>query len=192
MNRKQIEELKKTLPLRTRVAYNSWTEEQKQLDKELSCREMIDSCLIYGTDFLDSEYSNDYLEELGESRALELYNEQSEHFNNCIVIKNTYEDSEGITYNSLLEPEEDGFINCEVDEEPIYKVVNGTSETYFSVKLKDGYGNRFDVALAPHVSNDYKEYYIGRNIGIKVEKTDIGIYKAIEVNFFQKEKEMEI
>ncbi len=192
MNRKQIEELKKTLPLRTHIAYNSWTEEQKQLDKELSCREMIDSCLIYGTDFLNSEYGNDYLEELGESKVLELYNEQLEYFNSCIVIKNTYEDSEGITYNSLLEPEEDGFINCEVVEEPIYNIVNNTNETYFSVKLKDRYGNHFDVALAPQVNNDYKEYYIGRNIGIKVEKTDIGIYKAIEVDFFPKEEEIEI
>lgn len=106
MGDKQIKYLKTTLPSLDEASYNLWTNEQKQLDKELSCREMINSCLIYNEEFLNSRYSTKYIEELGKTRVLELYNEQLEHFNRCVVIKNVYEDSEGVTYNSLLEPEE--------------------------------------------------------------------------------------
>lgn len=193
MTSEQIKKLKKTLPPLTHVKYDLWTEEQKQLDKELSCREMINSCLIYGTDFLNSEYRIDYFKELGNSKVIELYNEQLDNFNGSIVIKNVYEDSEGITYNSLIEPSEDGFIHCEIVDEPRYNSIDYTNETYFSIKVKDSlYGHCFKVALDYNVNNDYSEYYIGRNIGIKTKKTDMGIYKAIKIVFLQKEEELEI
>lgn len=191
MNYKEINELKKILP--PHIEYNSWTEEQKQLDKELSCREMINSCLIYEMAFLDSDYSEEYFKELGESKVLELYNEQLEHFDKCILIENVYENSEGVTYNNLIEPNENGFIIGEIVEEPHYKIINDTNETYFSIKLKNEYNNCFEVALSFNVNNDYSEYYIGRNIGIKVEKTNVGIYKIVEVDFLKNEnKEIEM
>ena len=193
MNSNQIRELKKTLPPLTTVKYELWSEEQKQLDKELSCREMINSCLIYGTNFLKSHYSNDYFDELGESKVQQLYNEQLQNFSRSIVVRNIFEDSEGVTYDSLIEPDEDGFIHCEIVDEPRYNSINSTGETYFSIKLKDNkYGHCFNVGLGYGVSNDYSEYYIGRNIGIKTEKTDIGVYKTIEVDFLQKEEEIEM
>lgn len=192
MTSKQIRELKKTLPPITRVSYDSWTEEEKQLYKEISCREMINSCLSYGTDFLNSRYSEDYIKELGKDRVKELYNEQLEHFNNCVLIYDVYEDSEGVTYNSVVEPEDDGYIHCEIVEDPIFNSAIETNETYFSVKLKDEYGNLFSAALSPNVNNSYEEYYIGREIGIKIEKTNLGIYKAVDVTFLQNEMEAEI
>lgn len=48
MTDKQIEVAKRTLPNWTEIPYKEWTAEQKNLDNELSCREMINSCLIYG------------------------------------------------------------------------------------------------------------------------------------------------
>ena len=192
MTNKQIKELMNTLPSVTCVSYDSWSEEEKQLDKELSCRKMINSCLCYETDFLNSEYCKDYIKELGMKRVKELYNEQLEHFNNCILLYNVYEDSEGVTYNNIIEPKEDGYIHCEIVEEPIFNSVIETIETYFSVKLKDEYGRLFSVGLSPNVNNNYEEYYIGREIGIKVEKTNLGIYKAVDVTFFQNEMEAEI
>ena len=192
MTSKQIVELKKTLPPITRLNYDSWSEEEKQLDKEISCREMINSCLSYKTDFLNSKYSEDYIKELGKDRVKELYNEQLKHFNNCVLINNVYEDSEGVTYNSVVDPEDDGYIHCEIVEDPIFNSAIETNETYFSVKLKDKYGNLFSVALSPNVNNNCEEYSIGREIGIKVEKTNLGIYKAVDVTFLQNEKEAEI
>ncbi len=192
MTNKQIKELMNTLPSVTCVSYDSWSEEEKQLDKELSCRKMINSCLCYETDFLNSEYCKDYIKELGMKRVKELYNEQLEHFNNCILLYNVYEDSEGVTYNSVIEPEDDGYIHCEIAEDPILNSAIETDETYFTVKLKDEYGRLFRVALSPNVNNNYEEYYIGREIGVKVEKTNIGIYKAVDVTFLQNEMEAEI
>lgn len=178
MNHKEISELKKMLP--PHIEYNSWTEEQKQLDKELSCREMIDSCLIYETAFLDSNYSEEYFKELGKPKVLELYNEQLEHFNKSILIKNVYEDSEGVTYNNLIEPNGNW-----IEGKGVVPDVE--------VKLSNEYNNCFEVALSSNVNNDYSEYYIGRNIGIKVERTNAGIYKIVEVDFLKNEnKEIEM
>ena len=157
MNSKQIRELKKKLPSITRVSYDSWSEKEKQLNKEISCLDMINSCLSYGAEFLNSRYSEDYIKELGKDRVKELYNEQLEHFNNCIFLYNVYEDSDGITYNSVVEPEEDGYIHCEIVEDPVFNSAIETNETYFSVKLKDEYGNLFSVALSSNVNNNYEE-----------------------------------
>lgn len=77
------------------------TKEQEKLHKELDCREMINSCLCYGTDFLNSKYKNKYMEELGEDRVIELYNEQKADFEKSTVIHDIFEDSEGVSYNSI-------------------------------------------------------------------------------------------
>lgn len=106
MNSKEIKELKRSLPNRTEVSYAEWSEEQKRLDKELSCREMIMSCLIYGDNIYKSRYIMDYTDELGDQRVLELCKEQEKYFNEkCEVLHNVYTDSEGLSYNSLVEKE---------------------------------------------------------------------------------------
>ena len=92
----QIEKLRRELPIR-----KLRTEEQNRLYEELSCRSMINSCLIYWTRFLESRYKDDYIKELWEMRVKELYDEQLEDFKKATVYHNVYEDWEGCTYNSI-------------------------------------------------------------------------------------------
>lgn len=101
MTGKEIKKIRKEIPgFRNGVACNL-TAEQKQLHRELDCREMINSCLCYGSNFLESRYSEPYIQDLGRERVLEIYNEQKINFDKAIVLHNVYEDGEGITYNSI-------------------------------------------------------------------------------------------
>ena len=184
MTNKQIKEIRKILP----PNYDLWTKDDRKLDEELSCRELINLCLTYEKDFFNLKYGKDYIAKFGKQKVKELYEEQLEYFNNCIVVSN---DSTNVNsmpyYKFIIEPEEDNYIHCKIVDEPRFNVVDNTNETYFSIKLKDKFGNLFNIALSPNVTNDYREYCVGRDIGIKVKKTKIGIYKAIDVKFFQNE-----
>lgn len=101
MTGKEIKKIRTEIPrFRNGVACNL-TAEQKQLHRELDCREMINSCLIYGSKFLGTRYSEKYIKELGEKRVLELFDEQKADFDKAVVFHNVYEDSEGISYNSI-------------------------------------------------------------------------------------------
>ena len=102
MTGKEIENLKNKNPRFKDGIPCKLTKEQKQLHKELYCREMINSCLCYGQDFLNSEYKDSYIEELGKERVIELYNEQKEDFSKAKVLYNVHEDSEGCSYNSII------------------------------------------------------------------------------------------
>lgn len=101
MTGKQIEKIRNEIPRFENGVPCKLTPEQKLLHRELDCREMINSCLIYGSSFLKTRYSEPYIEELGKKRVLELYNEQKSDFDKAIVFHNVYEDSEGCTYNSI-------------------------------------------------------------------------------------------
>lgn len=101
MTRKQIKKIRKEIPRFENGIPCELTPEQKQLHRELDCREMINSCLCYGSSFLKSRYSEPYVKELGKERVLELYNEQKVDFDKAIVLHNVYEDSEGVSYNSI-------------------------------------------------------------------------------------------
>lgn len=50
--------------------------------------------ISYGSSFLESRYSEPYIQELGKERVIELYNEQKTDFDKVIVFHNVYEDSE--------------------------------------------------------------------------------------------------
>ena len=89
MTWKQLQEAKKL---------TKWWE---TLYKELSCREMINSCLCYGSSFLNSRYKDDYIKELWETRVVELYNEQKADFDKSRVLYWVYTDWEWCTYNSI-------------------------------------------------------------------------------------------
>lgn len=95
------------------------TEDEKKLLEELSWRRFVNSCLIYGEEYnivdkegnLAVEKTNYwgglsryelYIKPIGEERAMEIYREQKESFSNAKVIKNTYTDSEGVSYNSVI------------------------------------------------------------------------------------------
>ena len=101
MTGKQIEKIKNEIPQFKNGVLCKLTPEQKIIHRELDCREMINSCLIYGFTFLETCYSESYIEELGKKRVLELYNEQKADFDKAIVFRNVYEDSEECTYNSI-------------------------------------------------------------------------------------------
>lgn len=101
MTDKEIKKLRKENPRFNNGFSCELTKEQKQLHRELDCREMINSCLCYGTDFLNSRYKDRYIKDLGEQRVIELYNEQKKDFDKAIVLHNVYEDGEGVSYNSI-------------------------------------------------------------------------------------------
>ena len=101
MTRKQIKKIRKEIPRFENGIPCELTPEQKQLHRELDCREMINSCLCYGSSFFESRYSDPYIQELGRERVLELFNEQKADFDKAIVLHNVYEDSEGVSYNSI-------------------------------------------------------------------------------------------
>ena len=112
MTDKQMELIRKQLPALTRVPWNEWTEEQKQLDMELSCISMINSILAYGGGGFDAEtvmrreengyhnYLDKYVKMFGRERVVELIQGQIESIvgiRDCV-----YEDSDGCTYNSII------------------------------------------------------------------------------------------
>lgn len=101
MTDNQIRKIRKEIPRFENGIPCKLTKEQEQLHRELDCREMINSCLCYDTDFLNSQYKDRYIKDLGEQRVKELYNEQKKDFDRAIVLHNVYEDGEGVSYNSI-------------------------------------------------------------------------------------------
>lgn len=98
MTRKQIESIKSTLP-----RFEERTEEQKKTYKELFCREMINSILIYGDKPRKEngeydKYLQDYVNELGKDKVDELIDEQEEDFSKAIV-GYSGTDNDGLSYN---------------------------------------------------------------------------------------------
>ena len=90
------------------------TEEDKRTFEELSCIEMLNSCLTYGDDpfrvidkwwyghgYCKRSYMSDYEDKLGKERVRELYEMQKEEFSKATIIENVYTDSEGLSYNSV-------------------------------------------------------------------------------------------
>jgi hypothetical protein len=90
------------------------TKEDKNLYKELSCREMINSSLIYGDDpfrkidkwwyghgYCERSYMSDYEDKLGVERVRQLYEEQKFDISQAKVHHNVHTDSEGLSYNSI-------------------------------------------------------------------------------------------
>lgn len=107
MTGKQIEAAKQTLP----GLSGKHTPQQSRLRKELGCREMINSCLVYGSasyDFYDpatkrfGPYAERYVKALGEETVVRLYDEQAEDFAKAIVRHGVYTDHEGCSYNSCI------------------------------------------------------------------------------------------
>ena len=105
MTGKQIEAAKKSLP-----RFNDRTTKNIRTADELSCREMINSCLIYGdpTAFYDEstgefqEYAQSYVKDLGAETVKRLWDEQLADFAKATVVFGVYTDSEGCSYNLSL------------------------------------------------------------------------------------------
>ena len=116
MNSKEIKEIKNLMF--DNKEWKNINSSARKLYEEMSLREMIMSCLIYGDDIFTSvcinacskyyhrPYAEEYIDILGYDRVMEIYNDQKEYFDTkCGVEKNVYTDCEGITYNSLIEEE---------------------------------------------------------------------------------------
>lgn len=105
MTGKQIEAAKKSLP-----RFNDRTTKNIRTADELSCREMINSCLIYGdpTAFYDEstgefqEYAQSYVKDLGAKTVKRLWDEQLADFAKATVVFGVYTDCEGCCYNSCI------------------------------------------------------------------------------------------
>lgn len=105
MTDKQIQQAQRTIP-----PYSERNEEQQRLYDELSCREMINCCLVYGEsyNFYTPEtgkfgiYAHRHVKTLGADTVIKLYNEQCKDFAKAIVKKNVGTDSEGVSYNSVI------------------------------------------------------------------------------------------
>ena len=73
-------------------------------ESEISCLEMIMSCIAYGDDFLTSKWAKSSIQGVGIERATELWINQKNYFNMYFeIVGNVYTDSEGLTYNSTRE-----------------------------------------------------------------------------------------
>ena len=116
MNSKKIKEIKNLMF--DNKEWENINSSARKLYEEMSLREMIMSCLIYGDDIFTSvcinacskyyhrPYAEEYIDILGYDRVMEIYNDQKNYFDTkCRVEKNVYTDCEGITYNSLIEEE---------------------------------------------------------------------------------------
>lgn len=116
MNSKEIKEIRNLMF--DNKEWKNINSSARKLYEEMSLREMIMSCLIYGDDIFTSvcinacskyyhrPYAEQYIDILGYDRVMEIYNDQKEYFDTkCKVEKNVYTDYEGVTYNSLIEEE---------------------------------------------------------------------------------------
>ena len=107
MTGREITAARKQLPSPTQVPWKDWTKEQKQADRELSCREMINSILCYDGKYgiqKDSvhykNYLADYVSQLGEETVDRLCKEQIEDFEKAVV-RYAGTDGEGLSYKSI-------------------------------------------------------------------------------------------
>ena len=76
MTGKEIKKIRTEIPRFSNGVACNLTAEQKQLHRELDCREMINSCLCYGSNFLESRYSEPYIQDLGRERLKYIMNKR--------------------------------------------------------------------------------------------------------------------
>lgn len=104
MTDRQIQAIRNNLPKWSNGKPPILTDEQKQLDKELNCREMINSILCYDGPYniINNLYLKKYINELGLNSVQKLCDEQIKDFEKAIVKHNVYTDSEGCSYNAII------------------------------------------------------------------------------------------
>ena len=112
MTDNQMNLIRKQLPLITQVPWSQWTEEQKRIDRELSCINMINSILAYDWSGQDAEwvmqheekayhnYLAGYVEMFGREKVVELIQAQIDSIKE--IKRNVHADSEGCSYNSIV------------------------------------------------------------------------------------------
>lgn len=115
LSEKAINEMRWSLP----DLFKDMTDEQKQIWEELSLRGMVMSCLIYGDDihtstdinavskYYKQPYVNEYYDTLGKDVTEEIIKQQTDYFNKGKVIQDVGTDSDGLSYNSFVEPKDE-------------------------------------------------------------------------------------
>lgn len=104
MTDKEIQIAKNTLPQLSEMSPEQWV-----TFLELTCREMINCCLIYNQErlFYDVNtgkfgvYAEDYLD-LGETKLLQLFKEQKQDVARAIILHGVHIDTDGRVYNSII------------------------------------------------------------------------------------------
>ena len=151
----KIDEMRWALP----DLFKNMTDEQKQIFEELSLREMVMSCLVYGDDIHTAEnnvslgkyrgkpYVAEYYDTLGKDVTEKIIKQQTDYFNRGKVIRDVGTDSEGVTYNSFEEPEEESKKVIEAKPEEADKEIWEKVE-----KIVDTADNE----IGPDQSNEYE------------------------------------
>lgn len=109
MTQREIDNARASLPRQ----WSECSDAEKRLSRELDCRNMINSCLTYGSiktfweecpwRFGDKSYAAPYIRDLGMERVKEIAADQEADFHNRATVKScVYTDSEGLTYNSVI------------------------------------------------------------------------------------------
>lgn len=113
------QERKDMSPLKGGKLYSELTDQEKELNEELHLRDMAMSSWIYGGDlhtdkdvnsapgnenYYNKPYINKFYDKLGKDRTEEILKQQKDYFNRGKVQENVYTDSEGLSYNSFIEP----------------------------------------------------------------------------------------
>jgi|688.fasta_scaffold2075636_1 hypothetical protein len=98
----------KTIGINSSEQLNSLRNKDEQTQIEVYMKGMINSCFTYGGYEKGShnfkQYIEKYRNQLGEQVFEEVYAEQVKYLTEkCEVIHNTFTDSEGLSYNSLIE-----------------------------------------------------------------------------------------
>ena len=94
-------------------AWQTFTVEEKCLEEQLSALSMLDSCFAYnGIAWFYDRYYDQYLEKYlktgGNKKEFDKMLEvQKKHLARCFVKQNVYTDSEGCSYNSIVDPDEE-------------------------------------------------------------------------------------
>ena len=116
MTDKQLEAARQEIKARYPDPDEEWSDEDADTAYELRCRDMINTILVYGGADAVKKGSNKYMDSLlpftrhpsphggviSVSRLDELIAEQLDSFSRAKVVKNSYTDSEGVSYNSIV------------------------------------------------------------------------------------------
>ena len=80
----------------------------KFLWEMVDCMNMIESHLAYNDySFMENHYKDRYVSELGYENVKEIWEMMKKYFDeNCYVKRGVYTDCEGLTYNSLIDRNE--------------------------------------------------------------------------------------
>ncbi len=169
---------------------------QKQLDDELSCREMINSILAYwGENGLNEEsfcygqYLQKYVADLGVDTVRRLCDEQLDDFSQAVVNKEVHIDGEGVSYNTIVWADdvslEEKLANAEARSVQQSETPDTCKVDILQIKINDD-TYRIRYCGLSHFEHgvddiDYKNY---ENVYSYSEDKTVAFNKNAEVNEF--------